>query len=386
MRLENCHNFADFRTLARRRVPRAIFDYIDGGADDEVSKRRNRDAIEACDLVPNVLRGVGEVDLSVTVMGQRLELPVYLSPTALQRVFHPEGELASGAVAAQFGTMFGVSSIGTVSLTALRALGTAPQCYQFYFHRDRGLNRAMMQAAREAGVEVMMLTVDSITGGNRERDKRSGFGIPFRPKAGAMLNFALRPAWALGYLRNPRIALPQLDAHVDLGGSVMTISRYFTEMLDPEMSWDDVAEMVSDWGGPFCLKGVMAAEDAVRAAEIGCSGVILSNHSGRQLDGTRAPFDQLSEVVDAAGHRLDVLVDGSFTRGNHVLKALSLGAKAVGLGSYYLFALAAAGRPGVERAMMLMRDELARDMRLMGARHVADLTRRNVRFRKDAQG
>jgi L-lactate dehydrogenase (cytochrome) len=147
-----------------------------------------------------------------------------------------------------------------------------------------------------------------------------------------------------------------------------------------------VAEMVSDWGGPFCLKGVMAAEDAVRAAEIGCSGVILSNHSGRQLDGTRAPFDQLSEVVDAAGHRLDVLVDGGFTRGNHVLKALSLGAKAVGLGSYYLFALAAAGRPGVERAMMLMRDELARDMRLMGARHVADLTRGNVRFRKDAQG
>ncbi len=383
MRLTDCHNFSDFQALARRRVPRAIFDYIDGGADDEVSKRRNAAAIEACDLVPNVLRGVGDVDLSVTVMGQRLDLPVYLSPTALQRVFHPEGEVASGAVAAEFGTMFGVSSIGTTSLEAVRALGRNPQCYQFYFHRDRGLNRAMMQSARAAGVEVMMLTVDSITGGNRERDKRSGFGIPFRPRPRAMLNFALRPAWALGYLRNPRIALPQLDAHVNLGGSVMTISRYFTEMLDPDMTWDGVAAMVADWGGPFCLKGVMSAEDAVRAAEIGCNGIILSNHSGRQLDGTRAPFDQLAEVVDAAGDRLDVLVDGGFTRGNHVLKALSLGAKAVGLGSYYLFALAAAGRPGVSRAMSLMREELVRDMRLMGARQVADLARSNLRFRRD---
>jgi L-lactate dehydrogenase (cytochrome) len=382
MRLQDCHNFSDFRNLARRKVPRAIFDYIDGGADDEISKRRNAASVEACDLVPYILRGVGEVDLSVTVMGQRLELPVYLSPTALQRVFHPEGELAAGAAAARFGTMFGVSSIGTVSVQAVRALGTNPQCYQFYFHRDRGLNRAMMQAAREAGIEVMMLTVDSITGGNRERDKRSGFGIPFRPKAGAMLNFALRPTWALRYLRNPRISLPQLDAHVSLGGSVMTISRYFTEMLDPDMNWDDVAAMVAEWGGPFCLKGVMAPEDALRAAEIGCNGIILSNHSGRQLDGTRAPFDQLAEVVDAAGDRLDVLVDGGFTRGTHVLKALALGAKAVGLGSYYLFALAVAGRPGVERAMELMREELARSMRLMGARRVSDLTRANLRFRE----
>lgn len=381
MRLGDCHNFQDFRRLARWRVPGPIFDYIDGGADDEVSKRRNAAAIEACDLVPNVLRGVGEVDLSVSVMGQRLELPVYLSPTALQRVFHPDGELAAGAVAAEMGTMFGVSSLGTVSLQAVRALGRNPQCYQFYFHRDRGLNRAMMQAAREAGVEVMMLTVDSITGGNRERDKRSGFGIPFRPRARSLLDFALKPGWALGYLRNPGIQLPQLEAHVDLGGGVMSISRYFTEMLDPDMGWDDVAEMVADWGGPFCLKGVMAAGDAVRAAEIGCAGVILSNHSGRQLDGTRAPFDQLAEVVDAAGDRLDVLVDGGFTRGSHVLKALSLGAKAVGLGSYYLFALAAAGRPGVARAMGLMREELVRDMRLMGARRVADLSRENLRLR-----
>lgn len=235
MRLQDCHNFNDFRELARRRVPRAIFDYIDGGADDEVSKRRNAAAIEDCDLVPNILRGVKDIDLSVTVMGQKLALPVYCSPTALQRVFHHDGERASAAAAAKFGTMFGVSSLGTTSLQEVRKAHSTPQCYQFYFHRDRGLNAAMMQSAREAGVNVMMLTVDSITGGNRERDKRSGFGIPFRPKASALLDFALKPAWGLNFLLHERLSLPQLDAHVNLGGTTMSISRYFTEMLDPDM-------------------------------------------------------------------------------------------------------------------------------------------------------
>ena len=381
MRLSDCYNFKDFRSMARRRVPRAIFDYIDGGADDEVSKRRNAAAIEECDLVPSVLRGVGEVDLSVTVMGQKLDLPVYLSPTALQRVFHHRGEMATGAAAAKFGTMFGVSSIGTVSLERLRKAYTTPQCYQFYFHRDRGLNAAMMQAARDAGVEVMMLTVDSITGGNRERDKRSGFGIPFRPKISALPDFVLKPMWGINLLRHEKLSLPQLDSHVNLGGTTMSISRYFTEMLDPDMDWDDVAAMVGDWGGPFCLKGVMSPADALRAADIGCTGITLSNHSGRQLDGTRAPFDQLAEIVDRVGDRLDVLVDGGFTRGSHVIKALALGAKAVGLGSYYLFALAAAGQPGVERALELMSEELTRGMKLMGARRVSDLSRNDVRLR-----
>jgi len=380
LRLVDCHNLQDFRNLARSRVPRPIFDYIDGGADDETSKRRNAAAFDECDLVPNILRGVAEIDLSVSVMGLKLALPIFCAPTALQRVFHPDGERATAAAAARFGTMFGVSSIGTVSIEELRRAHTTPQLYQFYFHRDRGLNRAMMERARQAGVEVMMLTVDSITGGNRERDKRSGFGIPFRPKPRSLLQFALKPAWSLNYLTHKKLGLPQLDDHVDLGGSVFTISRYFTEMLDPSMNWDDVAEMVRDWNGIFCLKGVMAPEDARRAAGIGCKGIIVSNHSGRQLDGQRAPFDQLAEIVDAAGDRLDVLMDGGVTRGTHVLKALSVGAKAVGLGSYYLFPLAAAGQPGVERALSLMREELVRGMKLMGCKSVSELNRDNLRY------
>src|SRR4051812_13990989 len=381
MRLTDCHNFHDFRELAKRRLPGPIFNYIDGAADDEVTYRRNTASFERCDLVPNILRGVETVDLSVTVLGQKLAMPVYCSPTALQRLFHHQGERAVAAAAAKFGTMFGVSSLGTVSLEELRKAHKTPQAYQFYFHKDRGLNRAMTQRAKEAGVDVMVLTVDSITGGNRERDLRTGFSIPLRLTLGGMLQFAIKPMWGINYFRHERFKLPQLDEHVDMSGGAMSIGRYFTEMLDPSMNWNDVAEMVRNWNGQFCLKGVVSVADARRAAEIGCTGIVISNHGGRQLDGSRAPFDQLAEIVDAVGDRIDVLMDGGVQRGTHVLKALSLGAKAVGVGRFYLFPLAAAGQAGVERALGLMRTELERDMKLMGCTSISQLSRDNLRFR-----
>ncbi len=381
MFLSSCHNFHDFRRLAKQRLPGPIFNYIDGAADDETTYRRNTAAFEACDLVPNVLAGVEEIDLSVTVMGQKLAMPVYCSPTALQRLFHHEGEMAVAAAAAKYGTMFGVSSLGTVSLEAVRKAYDNPQVYQFYFHKDRGLNRAMMSRAKEAGVEVMMLTVDSITGGNRERDKRTGFSIPFRLTIGGMAQFAMKPMWGINYMTHEGFKLPQLDEHVDMSGGALSIGRYFTDMLDPSMNWDDVAEMVKQWDGQFCLKGVMSADDARKAADIGCTGIVISNHGGRQLDGSRSAFDQLAEIVDAVGDKLDVLMDGGVQRGTHALKALALGAKAVGVGRYYLFPLAAAGRPGVERALEQMREELLRDMRLMGCRNIGELTPDKLRFR-----
>src|SRR3954449_2106573 len=381
MGLRHCHNFDDFRRLAKRRLPGPIFDYIDGGADDEVSLRRNTASFEECDLVPSVLRGVEKVDMSVTIMGQKLATPFYCSPTALQRLFHYDGERAVAAAAAKYGTMFGVSSLGTVSLEELRKAHDTPQVYQFYFHKDRGLNRAMLQRAKDARVEIMMLTVDSITGGNRESDLRTGFSIPFRLTLAGMLQFAIKPMWGINYATHERFRLPQLDEHVDMGGGALSIGRYFTEMLDQSMNWDDVAEMVRQWNGQFCLKGIMSAADAKRAVEIGCTGIVVSNHGGRQLDGSRSSFDQLAEIVDAVGDRIDVLMDGGFHRGTHVLKALSLGAKAVGVGRFYLFALAAAGGPGVERALGLMRSEIERDMRLMGCSSLSQLSRENLRFR-----
>jgi L-lactate dehydrogenase (cytochrome) len=319
--------------------------------------------------------------MSVTVMGQKLAMPIYCSPTALQRLFHHDGERAVAAAAAKFGTMFGVSSLGTVSLEELRRKHDNPQCYQFYFHRDRGLNRAMMERAKEAGVQVMMLTVDSITGGNRERDLRTGFSIPFRLTLGGMLQFAIKPLWGINYVTHEKFALPQLDEHVDMSGGAMSIGRYFTEMLDPSMTWDDVAKMVELWDGQFCLKGVMSVEDAKRAVEIGCTGIVISNHGGRQLDGSRSSFDQLGAIVDAVGDRIDVIMDSGIQRGTHVLKALSMGAKAVGGGRFYLYPLAAAGQAGVERALTLMRTEIERDMRLMGVSSVAELSRKNLAFR-----
>jgi L-lactate dehydrogenase (cytochrome) len=381
MRLSNCHNFHDFRFLAQRRLPTPIFNYIDGAADDEITHQRNTKSFESCDLVPHVLRGVGNVDLSVTVMGQKLALPVYCSPTALQRLFHYRGERAVAAAAATYGTMFGVSSLGTVSVEEVRKVHSTPQIYQFYFHKDRGLNRAMLRRAKDAGVNIIMLTVDSITGGNRERDLRTGFSIPFRLTVAGMLQFAIKPMWGINYFTHERFALPQLDEHVDMSGGALSIGRYFTEMLDPSMNWDDVAQMVRQRDGQFCLKGIMSQADAKRAVEIGCTGIVVSNHGGRQLDGARASFDQLAEIVDAAGDRIDVLMDGGVQRGTHVLKALSVGAKAVGVGRYYLYPLAAAGQAGVERALSLMQTELERDMRLMGCTTISELSRDNLRFR-----
>lgn len=379
MRLSHCHNFHDFRALARRRLPGPVFNYIDGAADDEVTYRKNTASFEAVDLVPNILRGVEEIDMAVTVMGQRLAMPVYLSPTALQRVFHHRGELAVGAAAAKFGTLFGCSSLGTTSLEQLREAYDTPQAYQFYFHKDRGLNRAMLQRAKAAQVDVMMLTVDTITGGNRERDLRSGFSVPMSLTASSLLEFIRKPGWALNTLLREEFRLPQLEAHYDLDKVTVTVGGYFSEMLDQSMDWDDVAQMVQDWDGQFCLKGVMSAQDARRAVEIGCTGIILSNHGGRQLDGSRTPFDQLSEIVDAVGDDIDVMMDSGVQRGTHVLKALAMGAKAVGIGRAYLFPLAAAGQAGVERALGLMRAEIERDMKLMGVRSISELSREMLR-------
>ncbi len=381
MRLSQCHNFHDFRRLAEKRLPGPVFNYIDGGADDESTLRRNTSAFRECDLIPRVLTGVKDIDLSVEVMGQKLKLPVYLSPTALQRLFHHQGERAVAATAEKFGTMFGVSSLGTVSMEEIAKQYNTPQVYQFYFHKDRGLNRAMMERAKESNIEVMMLTVDSITGGNRERDLRTGFSIPFRLNLKGLWQFATKPAWGINYITHEKFSLPQLDAHIDMGGGASSIGDYFTNMLDPSMNWKDVEDMVKFWYGQFCLKGIMSADDAKRAVDIGCTGIVISNHGGRQLDGSRSSFDHLAEIVDAVGDQIDVMFDSGIQRGTHVLKALALGAKAVGIGRYYLYALAAAGQAGVERAMQLLVAEIERDMRLMGCSSISELNRDHVRFR-----
>jgi L-lactate dehydrogenase (cytochrome) len=380
--LNSCHNVEDMRLLAKQRLPGPIFHYIDGAADDEVTYRRNTQAFEECDLVPNVLTGVENIDMSVTVMGAKLDMPIFCSPTALQRLFHYDGERAVARAAEKFGTMFGVSSLGTVSVGEIGGMTKTPKMFQFYFHKDRALNNAMLARAKKANFDVLALTVDSITGGNRERDLRTGFTSPPRLTLWSLASFALHPRWAVGYYSHERFELAQLKDHVKEGSKIaLSVSEYFTTMLDQSMSWKDAEELCHAWGGQFCLKGVMSVADARHAVEIGASGIMVSNHGGRQLDGSRSPFDQLSEIVDAVGDKIDVVLDGGIRRGTHVLKALAAGAKACSGGRMYLYALAAAGQPGVEKALGEMRTEIERGMKLMGVTKVSQLSRDMLRFR-----
>jgi len=382
MSVHSCHNFSDFRALAKRRLPGPIFHYIDGAADDEITYRRNTAAFADCDLVPNVLVNVQDIDMSVEVMGQKLAMPVYCAPTALQRLFHHVGERGVAAAAAKYGTMFGVSSLGTVSVEELAAMAPGPKMFQFYFHKDRGLNDALLERAKAANFNVMALTVDTITGGNRERDLRTGFTSPPRLTLNSLVSFATHPMWALNYLFREKFDLPHLSGHVSAGTNLATsIGDYFSTMLDQSMNWKDAEELCAKWNGQFALKGIMSVADARRAVDIGCTGIMVSNHGGRQLDGTRAPFDQLAEIVDAVGDKVDVICEGGIQRGTHILKALSVGAKACSGGRLYLYALAAAGQAGVERALGNLRTEIERDMKLMGITRLSDLSRENLRFR-----
>lgn len=382
MRLSDCHNIDDFRLLAKQRLPWPVFDYIDGAADDELTKARNTAAYADCDLVPDVLAGVEHIDPSVTILGRKSALPLILSPTALQRVFHWQGERAVARAAEKFGLWFGISSLATVSIEDIAALTSGPKMFQLYVHKDKGLNRSMIERCQAAKFDCVTLTVDTIVAGKRERCARSGFTSPPKFTPSSALSYAIKPRWALDYVFREKFSLPNLNTHVDEGtGEAVSIAGYFNTMLDQSMNWQTAEQIRNDWGGTFCLKGVMSANDARRAVEIGADAIMISNHGGRQLDGSRAPFDQLTEIVDAVGGEIEIICDGGVRRGTHVLKALSAGANCASGGRLYLYALAAAGQAGVERAITLLKDEIERGMRLMGVKSAAELTRERLRWR-----
>ena len=380
--INNCHNVKDFRNLAKKRLPSPIFHYIDGAADDEITYKRNTDAYEQCDLIPNVLSGVDKVDMSTIVMGQKLDMPLYCAPTALQRLFHHEGEIGVAKAAEKFGTMFGISSLGTASIEEISNLVKSPKLFQLYVHKDKGLNKALIERCKESNFEAMAVTVDTAVGGNRERDLYTGFTIPMKLKLNSVASFMLHPKWAIDYFTKPKWELSNLKDHINEGTTVMTtIGDYFTKMLDNSLSWKDIEKINQDWGRQFAIKGIMSVDDAKKAVDVGASAIMISNHGGRQLDGSRSPFDQLAEIVDAVGDKIDVICEGGIRRGTHVLKALSLGAKACSGGRMYLYALAAGGQKGVEKSLSNLRSEIQRDMKLMGVSNVKELTRKNLKFR-----
>ena len=384
MNLKDCYNVEDFRKLAKKKLPSPIFHYIDGGADDEITLKRNTDSFNKCDLIPNVLTGASDIDLSTTVLGQKIDFPLFLSATAMHRLYHHEGERATAKAAEKMGTMFGISTMSTTSIEEIGQLTNGPKLFQLYIHKDKGLTNNLIERCKKSGFNSMCLTVDAVVAGNRERDHRTGFSTPPKLTLGSLLSFALHPTWSFNYLFRKKFELSNVIHTTDKGSKIdQSVMNYMNEQFEPKMSWSDAEYCVKKWEGPFALKGVMSVEDAKKAIDIGCTAIIVSNHGGRQLDGSRAPFDQLAEIVDSVGDKIEVILDSGVRRGTHVLKALALGAKACSFGKGYLFALGAAGQQGVESLLQKMKAEIYRDMILMGCKSIKELNRSKVAFRKN---
>jgi len=382
MSLEDNFNFEDFRSVAKKKLPAPIFHYIDGGSDDEVTLKRNTDSFSKCDLVPNILASVGEPDLSTKVLGSKIDMPLFLSPVAMQRLFHHEGDKASARAAEKFGTFYSMSTMATSSIEEIANTASGPKMFQIYIHKTQGLTDNLIDRCKSSGFNAMCLTVDTIVAGNRERDHKWGFTTPPKLTLKSLMSFATHPMWTINYLTHEKFQLPNVSQFVKKSSSIAKgVMEYINEQYDPAMSWKDAEYCIKRWGGPFALKGVMSVEDAKRAIDIGASAIMLSNHGGRQLDGSRAPFDQLEKIVDAVGGKIEIIVDGGIRRGTHVLKALSLGATACSFGKGFLFALSAGGQKGVEIMLQRMKEELRRDMILLGKKNIGELSKENLAFR-----
>jgi L-lactate dehydrogenase (cytochrome) len=382
MNLNDCYNFEDFRKLAKKNMPAPIFHYIDGGSDDETTLKRNTESFSKCDLVPNILASVGQPDLSTTVLGQKIDMPLFLSPVAMQKLFHHEGDKASASAAEKFGTFYSMSTMATSSIEEISNVSDGPKMFQIYIHKVKGLTDNLIDRCKSSGFKAMCLTVDTVVAGNRERDHRWGFTTPPKLTLKSILSFMMRPKWTFNYLTHEKFQLANV-AHITKKGSSIAkgVMEYINEQYDPAMSWKDAEYCIKRWGGPFAIKGVMSVEDAKRAIAIGASAILLSNHGGRQLDGSRAPFDQLPAIVDAVDGKLEIILDGGIRRGTHVLKALSLGATACSFGKSFLFALGAGGQQGVEQVLKRMKDEITRDMILLGCKSIKELNKSKIAYR-----
>lgn len=373
MNVQHCYNFKDFRHLAQRRLPAPLFHYIDGAAEDEWTAARNTRSFDSVALLPNALADLSELDISTTLLGRKLSMPLFCAPTAMTRLFHHEGEYAVAQAAANAGTLYSLSTLSTVSIEDIGKLNDQPKMFQIYIHKDRGLTREFIERCKAANFDALCLTVDTLVTGNRERDLQTGLVMPPRLSLKSLLSFALHPHWAWNYLTHEKFALANVRERMH-NQNLLSVMTYVHQQFDRSVVWKDAEDIIQHWGKPFAIKGILSVADAKRAAEIGASAVMLSNHGGRQLDGCAAPFDVLPAVADVLADRLEIIVDGGVQRGSQVLKALALGAKACSIGRGYLFPLAAGGQVGVERALSLLRAEIERDMILMGCASLSDLT------------
>lgn len=379
MALKNYKNTKDFHEAARRVLPAPIYHYLAGGADDEWSLANNEKAFQRYQLMPQYLRNVSAIDTSTSVLGTTLAAPIILSPTGMSRLFHHQKETAVARAAASAGLMYSLSTMGTTSIEDVGRVATGPKMFQIYIHKDRSLTEEFVDRAKGAGYTALCLTVDTPLAGNRERDSRTRFEMPPKLKLKSLWSFASHPRWTLNLLRYPDFGLANLSGRQDaFAGGAMGVIKYVNSQFDRTITWDDVARVIERWGGPFVIKGVQSPADARRAVDVGASAIMISNHGGRQLDFAPAPIDCVVPIREAIGDALELIVDGGVRRGTDIVKALALGADAVSIGRPYLYALAAGGEAGVRRILSLLREELERDMALLGASSLNDITRQHV--------
>lgn len=386
-RLAQALTISDLRRIARRRTPRAVFDYTDGAADGEISLARAREAFADVEFHPSILRNVERVDTSCQVFGGASSLPFGIAPTGFTRLMHTEGEIAGARAAANAGIPFSLSTLGTTAIETVRAVAPhARHWFQLYVMRDRSISFALVERAREAGFDTLMFTVDAPVAGARLRDSRNGFSIPPQLSLATLADAALRPQWWWDFLTTPTLEFASLTS---TGG---TVGQLLDSAMDPTVSFDDLATIRAMWPGKFVIKGVQSVGDAVRLAGLGVDGIILSNHGGRQLDRAPVPFLLLPEVVREVGSDVEIVIDTGITHGADIVAAIALGASFTLIGRAYLYGLMAGGQRGVERAIAILADQIQRTMKLLGVASLGELSPAHVtaldrmRPRTDSKG
>jgi L-lactate dehydrogenase (cytochrome) len=374
------HTVEDLRRLARRRLPRAIFDFVEGGAGDELTVARNRAAFERLLFEPRILVDVSKREQATVVLGERVATPVLVSPTGMAGLCWPKGEVAAAQGAHAAGTIYTLSTHSSCTIEEVAAGAPGPLWFQLYVWQNRDLTRSFVDRARAAGYRALVLTVDVPVISRRERDLRNGFTVPPRITVGNALDTLRRVGWMRRVLLGPKLTLANL---VGMPGAprtdIVTMAGVANRQVDPSLTWADLAWFRSLWSGPLLLKGVISVADARKAVEHGVEGLVVSNHGGRQLDGSRASVEALPDIVDAVGNRVEVLLDGGVRRGADVVRALALGARAVMVGRPYLYGLASGGPAGVRRVIEILHGEVDHALALTGVPRVSDLDRTVVR-------
>jgi L-lactate dehydrogenase (cytochrome) len=372
MGLERARNIADLRALARKRLPRMVFDYIDGGADDEITLKRNVERFRDLELTWDALVNVETIDTSATIMGAPMRLPFFISPTASSRLFHPRGGEGAVARAAQgAGIVYACSTLASTTLEDIATGHEGPRWLQVYVWRDRSVVEELLARAEAAGFTGIALTVDLPVAGNRERDGRNDFTIPPRVTLRTASQALAAPNYMFDLITTPPITAANF-AHMKMDGGLI---QFVNAQFSRRVTWDDARWLRETWSGKFAVKGVSTPGDARRAIGIGADAIWVSNHGGRQLDTAPASIDTLPAIADAVRGEAEIIFDGGIRRGTDIVKALALGANAIAIGRAYLYGLAAAGEAGVARAIEILESELKRDMMLLGRTRVSELTR-----------